>query len=110
MQNELPAIRLNLNGKALDVAVVPTKRLSDVLRDDLGLSGTKIGCHTGDCGACTVLIDGEQVCSCITAVAQCADKSVTTVEGLAQEISSTTCSKPFLRTAQRSAASARRAC
>ncbi|MEI8324271.1 MAG: (2Fe-2S)-binding protein, partial [Betaproteobacteria bacterium] len=84
MQNELPAIRLNLNGKALDVAVVPTKRLSDVLRDDLGLSGTKIGCHTGDCGACTVLIDGEQVCSCITAVAQCADKSVTTVEGLAQ--------------------------
>jgi aldehyde oxidoreductase len=84
---ELPAlqtIRLHLNGKPVDVATAPAKRLSDVLRDDLGLTGTKIGCHAGDCGACTVLLDGEQICSCITATAQCADRQVTTVEGLAQ--------------------------
>lgn len=76
-------LRLNLNGKTVDVLTAPSKRLSDVLRDDLGLTGTKIGCHAGDCGACTVLLDGEQVCACITAVGQCADRVITTVEGLA---------------------------
>jgi aerobic-type carbon monoxide dehydrogenase small subunit (CoxS/CutS family) len=76
-------IRLNLNGNAVDVLTAPSKRLSDVLRDDLGLTGTKIGCHAGDCGACTVLLDGEQVCACITPVGQCVDRVVTTVEGLA---------------------------
>jgi aldehyde oxidoreductase len=81
----LQTIHLNLNGKAFDIATDPAKRLSDVLRDDLGLTGTKIGCHAGDCGACTVLLDGEQVCACITAAAQCDDREVTTVEGLAQD-------------------------
>lgn len=76
-------LRLNLNGKTVDVLTAPSKRLSDVLRDDLGLTGTKIGCHAGDCGACTVLLDGEQVCACITPVGQCVDRVVTTVEGLA---------------------------
>ena len=76
-------IRLNLNGKAVEVLADPAKRLSDLLRDDLGLTGTKIGCHSGDCGACTVLLDGQQICSCITAAAQCAGREVTTVEGLA---------------------------
>ncbi|MBK5105838.1 MAG: molybdopterin-dependent oxidoreductase, partial [Burkholderiales bacterium] len=61
----------------------PAKRLADVLRDDLGLTGTKIGCNAGDCGACTVLIDGRQICSCLTAVAQVDGREVTTVEGLA---------------------------
>jgi aldehyde oxidoreductase len=81
----LKTIRLHLNGKQVDVAAAPTKRLSEVLRDDLGLTGTKVGCSAGDCGACTVLLDGEQICACITATAQCADRSVTTVEGLADE-------------------------
>lgn len=80
---ELQALGLRVNGKPVAFAGAPSKRLSDVLRDDLGLTGTKIGCHAGDCGACTVLLDGEQVCSCITATAQCAGRSVTTVEGLA---------------------------
>ena len=62
----------------------PGRRLSDVLRDDLRLTGTKVGCHAGDCGACTVLLDGEQVCSCIVALGQCEGRSVITVEGLAE--------------------------
>jgi aldehyde oxidoreductase len=78
-------IRLHLNGKPVEVATAPGKRLSDALRDDLGLTGTKIGCQAGDCGACTVLLDREQVCSCITATGQCAGREVTTVEGLAED-------------------------
>lgn len=81
----LQTIRLHLNGKAVEIAAAPAKRLSDVLRDDLGLTGTKVGCQAGDCGACTVLLDDEQVCACITATGQCADRKVTTVEGLAQD-------------------------
>jgi aldehyde oxidoreductase len=83
---DLPAIhvvRLGVNGIARELAGDPARRLSDALRDELGLTGTKIGCHAGDCGACTVLLDGEQVCSCIVAVGQCGGRAVTTVEGLA---------------------------
>lgn len=78
-----PVLQLRVNGHAYDYAGDPAKRLSDVLRDDLGLTGTKIGCNAGDCGACTVLLDGKQVCSCLTAVAQVNGREVTTVEGLA---------------------------
>ena len=62
---------------------LPDARLADVLRDGLGLTGTKIGCNAGDCGACTVLLDGRQVCSCLTAAAQAEGRKVVTVEGLA---------------------------
>ncbi len=81
---DVQSIRLHVNRAAVELVTNPTRRLSDVLRDDLGLTGTKIGCHAGDCGACTVLLDGEQACSCIVALGQCAGRSVTTVEGLAQ--------------------------
>ena len=60
----------------------PASRLIDVLREDCGLTGTKEGCGEGECGACTVLIDGEPVCSCIIPVSQVADAEVTTIEGL----------------------------
>jgi len=83
---DLPAIqvvRLDVNGSARELAGDPTRRLADALRDELGLTGTKIGCHAGDCGACTVLLDGEQVCSCIVGVGQCEGRAVTTVEDLA---------------------------
>ncbi|NDB19140.1 MAG: (2Fe-2S)-binding protein, partial [Actinobacteria bacterium] len=60
------------------------RRLSDLLRDELGMTGTKVGCSAGDCGACTVLIDDRQVCACLVAVGQCAGRSVRTVESLAQ--------------------------
>jgi aerobic-type carbon monoxide dehydrogenase small subunit (CoxS/CutS family) len=65
-----------------EVATHPAARLIDVLREECGLTGTKEGCGEGECGACTVLIDGEPVCSCIIPVAQVADAEVTTVEGL----------------------------
>lgn len=76
-------ICLHINGQSHEIASHPAARLSDVLRDDLRLTGTKIGCHAGDCGACTVLLDGEQVCACIVALGQCEGRAVTTVEGLA---------------------------
>jgi aldehyde oxidoreductase len=75
-------MRLIVNGKPHTYQGSPAKRLSDVLRDDLGLTGTKVGCNAGDCGACTVMIDGHQVCSCLTAVGQAAGRPVVTVEGL----------------------------
>lgn len=73
---------LTINGKAQRVVADPLQRLSDILRRDLGLTGTKVGCNAGDCGACTVLIDGRQVCSCLVSFAQAAGRAVTTVEGL----------------------------
>ena len=79
----LQRVRLRINGSALELSSDPARRLSDVLRDDLHLTGTKVGCHAGDCGACTVLLDAEQVCSCIVALGQCEGRSVLTVEGLA---------------------------
>ena len=80
----MSALRFSVNGRDVAVAAAPVTRLSSVLRDELGLTGTKVGCDAGDCGACTVLLDGEQVCACLTPVAQAAGRSVTTVEGLAE--------------------------
>ncbi len=73
-------IECRVNGRTVRLAVAPGRRLSDVLREDLGLAGTKVGCEAGDCGACTVLLDGEQVCACLVPVVQTAGRSVTTVE------------------------------
>lgn len=75
-------MRLIVNGKPHSFQGSPAKRLSDVLRDDCGLTGTKVGCNAGDCGACTVMMDGKQVCACLTPVAQAVGKPVVTVEGL----------------------------
>ncbi len=72
-----------VNGEPRRVTAPPASRLADVLRDDLGLTGTKIGCNAGDCGACTVLLDGRQVCACLVALGQVEGRAVTTIEGLA---------------------------
>ena len=76
-------ILLEVNGEQRQADVSPWKRLLDVLREDLRLTGTKEGCGEGECGACCVLLDGETVNSCLVAVGQCHGRSVKTVEGLA---------------------------
>ncbi|HTT10898.1 MAG TPA: molybdopterin cofactor-binding domain-containing protein [Burkholderiaceae bacterium] len=73
-------IDFQVNGRPCALAVSPAKRLSEVLRDDLGLTGTKVGCSAGDCGACTVLLEDEQVCACLVPVGQVAGCRVVTVE------------------------------
>ena len=76
-------IILNVNGDRYEVSVDPWRTLVDVLREDLNLTGTKIGCQTGDCGACTVLIDGRSVTSCLTLAVEADGREIVTVEGLA---------------------------
>ena len=77
------AVAFTLNGKTASVEAAPSRRLAHVLREDLGLTGTKIGCDAGDCGACTILLDGRQVCSCMIPTAQAGGRDIVTVEGLA---------------------------
>ncbi len=74
-------LHLRVNGAPRDVVARPEERLSRILRDSLGLTGTKVGCDAGDCGACTVLVDGEQVCACLVAGAQVEGREILTVEG-----------------------------
>ncbi|HEY6719427.1 MAG TPA: 2Fe-2S iron-sulfur cluster-binding protein, partial [Reyranella sp.] len=71
-----------LNGQAAAWQGPPVTRLAQALRDDLGLTGTKVGCDAGDCGACTVLIDGRQTCACLTAMGQVGGRTIETVESL----------------------------
>ena len=75
--------RFQLNGEPRETAADSRRSLLSVLRDDLSLTGCKYGCGEGECGACTVLIDGKATRSCITPLAECAGKKVTTIEGLA---------------------------
>ena len=78
-------MRFTLNGAGTDVISHPMSRLMDVLREEYGLTGTKEGCGEGECGACTVLIDGEPVCSCLVPVAQVDGAEVMTIEGLGDD-------------------------
>jgi aerobic carbon-monoxide dehydrogenase small subunit len=77
-------ITFQVNGAAREVDVPPMKRLLDVLREDLRLTGTKEGCGEGECGACSVIIDGEVINSCLVPVCQTREARITTVEGLAR--------------------------
>lgn len=76
-------IKLNVNGDDYELLVDPWRTLNEVLRQDLNLTGTKLGCAVGDCGACTVLVDGKSVSSCLTLAVAVQGKAITTVEGLA---------------------------
>ena len=73
----------HVNGESHEVAFAPHKTLLEILREDLGLTGTKHGCELGECGACTVIIDGEAVLSCLVLGLECDGRAITTVEGLA---------------------------
>jgi carbon-monoxide dehydrogenase small subunit len=81
----MPTLQFKINGRAVEVQAAPHDLLVDVIRGPLALTGTHIGCDTGQCGACTVLIDGEAHRSCMTLGVQVASREVTTVEGLAQD-------------------------
>lgn len=85
MGNQQTTTRLSVNGEESDVVVSPSATLLEVLREDLGLTGTNHGCETGECGACTVLVDGDPVLSCLTLAVEAAGREITTVEGLRGE-------------------------
>ncbi|HEV8497131.1 MAG TPA: (2Fe-2S)-binding protein [Gemmatimonadaceae bacterium] len=78
-------MRFTLNGVATEVTAHPMSRLLDVVREECGLTGTKEGCGEGECGACTVLIDGDPVCSCLVPLAQVEGANVQTIEGLGDD-------------------------
>ena len=74
---------LVVNGDTYEVAADPRRTLAEVLREDLRLVGTKVGCNQGDCGACTVLLDGRSVCSCLTLAVEAQGLEIRTIEGMA---------------------------
>jgi xanthine dehydrogenase YagT iron-sulfur-binding subunit len=78
------AVKLMVNGKAHQIDVDPRQSLLDLLREDLGLAGTKKGCNQGACGACTILLDGKRINACLTLAAMHDGAEITTIEGLAQ--------------------------
>src|SRR5215469_7350023 len=77
-------VRFRCNGTEAGLGVQPDEILAHTLRERMGLTGTKLGCETGDCGACTVLIDGEPVCSCLVLTARCDGSHVWTIEGVSR--------------------------
>lgn len=78
-------MEIEINGETSEVSFPPYKTLLEVLREELGLTGTKHGCELGECGACAVLIEGEPVLSCLQLALECEGKRVTTVEGMAED-------------------------
>ena len=77
-------MRLTVNGEETPVSFAPYKTLLEVLREDLGLTGTKHGCELGECGACAVLLDGEPVLACLELAVQCEGRDIQTIEGVAK--------------------------
>jgi aerobic-type carbon monoxide dehydrogenase small subunit (CoxS/CutS family) len=80
--NTTTTMRLSVNGEKLEVSFLPHKTLLEVLREDLDLTGTKHGCELGECGTCTVLLDGEPILSCLVLAVDCEDVKIETVEGM----------------------------
>jgi carbon-monoxide dehydrogenase small subunit len=90
-------LSFTVNGEPVDVLVAPYVTLLDALREDLGLTGPKEGCGTGDCGACTVHVDGRPVASCLMLALQARGRSVTTIEGLGTPKGLTELQQAFVR-------------
>jgi carbon-monoxide dehydrogenase small subunit len=83
--NPKHAVSLTVNGESHEVLIESRRTLADVLREDMGLTGTKLGCEHGVCGACTVLVDGNAVRSCLIFAVQAQEAEISTVEGLAED-------------------------
>ncbi len=78
-------VSTTVNGEPCEFLCEPTQVLSDVLRNNLNLTGTKEGCNTGDCGACSVMLDGALVCACLVLAVEVQDRDIETIEGVAKE-------------------------
>jgi carbon-monoxide dehydrogenase small subunit len=78
-------LAMRVNGEPVEIAIEPNQTLLEVLREDLGLTGTKHGCELGECGACAVIADGKAVLSCLLLALECEGAEVTTIEGLARD-------------------------
>lgn len=89
-------IALTINAESYELAVEPQTTLLEVLRDNLGLTGTKEACGTGECGSCTVLIDGRPILSCLTLAVDCRKQPIVTIEGLSQGEELTPVQRAFL--------------
>jgi carbon-monoxide dehydrogenase small subunit len=100
-------LSLLVNGEAVMLRVAPRRHLADVLREDLGLTGTHLGCEHGVCGACTVRIDGEIVRSCLMLAVQCEGSHVETIEGLSDSGEVPISRRPFVFATHCNAGSAR---
>ena len=101
-------VEATINGETVEFLCEPRQSLLETLRDVLELTGSKEGCLTGDCGACTVLVDGRAVCSCLMLGVEAQGKNIATVEGLATNGVLTFCRTSFSSTRACSAVSARR--
>ena len=102
-------VEATINGEPIEFLCEPRQSLLESLRDVLDLTGSKEGCLTGDCGACTVMVDGRAVCSCLMLGVEAQGKNITTVEGLADATpAARCCSRSFSSTRACNAASARR--
>ncbi len=99
-------MKLNVNGRDHEVDAEPDTPLLYVLRDELGLNGAKFGCGLGQCGACTVIVDGRAVFSCLTPLARLGGRAVRTIEGLGTAEKPARCSTPSSPSRRRSAATA----
>ena len=84
ISSQRTAISLSVNGVERALEIEPRRTLLDALREDLGLTGAKPGCEMGNCGACTVLLDGEAIYSCLALAVECQGRAITTIEGLTQ--------------------------
>jgi xanthine dehydrogenase YagT iron-sulfur-binding subunit len=84
ISSQRTAISLRVNGVERALEIEPRRTLLDALREDLGLTGAKPGCEMGNCGACTVLLDGEAIYSCLALAVECQGQAITTIEGLTQ--------------------------
>ena len=105
-----PRSRVDVNGEQMEMEVPARRLLVHFIRDDLGLTGTHVGCDTGNCGACTVHLDGEPVKSCMLLAVQADGARIATVEGLAADGELTALQRPSTSTTRSSAATARRGC